>query len=187
MGIADKSTINTRKRIAKWGGFILIFCLIVSLSVFIFISRSGISIFSVRGVSMEPTLSNLDTIVLKSSKTIEKGHIIVFNQPEKWDYSGTPDNVLIKRVVGIPGDTILSDGESLFINGEEYINFKDNNYECKNGLHNTEYVLNPKQVFVVGDNFNHSLDSLRIFCDGEKEFLIHSRLMINYGTITNIL
>ncbi|MFW6006469.1 MAG: signal peptidase I [Halanaerobiales bacterium] len=110
--------------------------------------------FVVDGRSMEPTLSNGERLFV--NKFIyrfhppERGDVIVFNP------QGSSNKKYIKRVIGLPGDTInIKDGKT-FINGkpikEEYINESmDGNFG--------PYQVPDESVFVMGDNRNHSADS----------------------------
>jgi len=69
-----------------------------------------------------------------------------------------PDELLIKRVIGLPNEQIaLRDGR-VYVNGalldEPYIT-----EFCTSRACNGEWLLGPEEYFVLGDNRNHSLDS----------------------------
>lgn len=91
----------------------------------------------------------------------ERGDIIVFRFPkdESKDF--------IKRVIGIPGDTIEIKEKTLYLNGvkqdESYINEISNDEPLLRmipGRDNFGPVTVPENAyFVMGDNRNHSLDS----------------------------
>ena len=94
-----------------------------------------IQVIYVNGESMQPALSNNDILIAKPSSSYNVGDIITFYMPEF-------DETLVKRIVGVSGDTI------------EYINPINNThgvYEVKDG-----------EVFVEGDNYYDSIDS-RVF------------------------
>jgi signal peptidase I len=66
--------------------------------------------------SMTPTLIPGDRIVVdKLASTIHRGDIVVFNNVPADD--GGPE-VLVKRVIGLPGETISSVGATVLINGK---------------------------------------------------------------------
>jgi len=109
--------------------------------------------------SMIPTLEIGDRVLV--NKFIyrftepSRGDIIVFESVDN------PDEDLIKRVVGLPGDTIAVRRGNLFLNGERqtepYTNKKlpDRSFYAKTTV--------PKNhVFVMGDNRGNSADS-RVF------------------------
>ncbi len=74
--------------------------------------------FLVPSASMEPTLQPGDRIlVLKTGYSIERGSIVVFRQPPR-DYSDTNHEDLVKRVIGLPGETISSSATSVYIDGK---------------------------------------------------------------------
>lgn len=120
--------------------------------------------------SMEPTLHgcancNDDHILInKLSYTPQEQDIVVFNRPAGF---ATPDNVLVKRIVGLPGDTVTLRSGLLYVNGlpitENYLNKK-----C--GANPTKPLVAGKSswrvpstdVFVMGDNRCNSEDS-RVF------------------------
>src|SRR6202167_285027 len=66
--------------------------------------------------SMTPTLMPGDRIIVnKLSSTIHRGDIVVFRDPPA-DRGGPP--TLVKRVIGLPGETISSEGGTVLINGK---------------------------------------------------------------------
>ncbi|HEY7948590.1 MAG TPA: signal peptidase I, partial [Acidimicrobiales bacterium] len=65
--------------------------------------------------SMSPTLQPGDRILVnKLSSTVHRGDIVVFANPPA-DRDGPP--TLVKRVIGLPGDRISSQGNTVLING----------------------------------------------------------------------
>ena len=66
----------------------------------------------VDGLSMMPTLHNGDRMIVNKLGKPDRFDIIVFHAPEKKDY--------IKRVIGLPGDTVEYRNDILYINGEPY-------------------------------------------------------------------
>jgi signal peptidase I len=123
----------------------------------------------VDGVSMMPTLEDGDRMIVnKIGYTIGKPDrfdIVVFHAPEQKDY--------IKRIIGLPGDTVEYRNDILYINGEPmeepYLNqYKEEVADSPltedftlEGKLNSEVV--PKDhVFVLGDNRRKSKDSRHI-------------------------
>ena len=91
--------------------------------------------------------------------------ITLFGNPQRFDvvicrYPGRGDTNFVKRVVGLPGDTVeLRDGY-LFVNGEKYEEPYIND-EYRTGPSNTfgPYTVPDGQYFVMGDHRNNSNDS----------------------------
>jgi signal peptidase I len=71
--------------------------------------------------SMVPTLDVYDRIlVLKAFfnwRDVHTGEIIVFSHPPRDQCAGPQDGDLVKRVIGLPGQTIYSSGNSIYIDG----------------------------------------------------------------------
>jgi signal peptidase I len=97
----------------------------------------------------------------------QRGEIIVFRAPKEADAEGghKNENILIKRLIGTPGDTVeIRDGK-VWLNGkpqdEPYIRDpmeKIQRSDVKFGG-DEPYKLKPNEYFVMGDNRNHSWDS----------------------------
>lgn len=105
--------------------------------------------------SMQPTLNpNAVMCVEKVSYIADKpsrGDIVIF------DYVGEEKN-LVKRVIGVPGDTIQISNGSLYVNGE----LRQESYikePMKSDSDYGPYVVPEGKVFVMGDNRNVSKDS----------------------------
>lgn len=111
--------------------------------------------FIAQGPSMEPTAFDNERVLLYKkyylTNPVSRNDLIVFEGPNGKMY--------MKRVVGIPRETLEINGENLYINGERLtsIMFPDNQ------INSSEIELNENQVFVIGDNYNDSLDSRSTF------------------------
>lgn len=109
--------------------------------------------FRIEGSSMEPSMHpNQYVLVDKISYKIgnpKRGDVVVFNYPL------ATERDFIKRVIGLPGETVTIAGGVVSINGdplqEPYIS-QAPDYE-------NSWNLGPDQYFVLGDNRNSSLDS----------------------------
>ena len=110
------------------------------------------------GDSMSPTLPDSSVIIINKlayiRKSPERNDVIVFNQG---DESNSYLNV--KRVIGIPGDTVEILNGKVYINGElfeEQVNTEDIRVA---GLAASGITLLENEYFVLGDNRNSSEDS----------------------------
>ena len=111
--------------------------------------------------SMEPTLLTgvqlfNDKITLKL-RDIRRGDIIVFAPPE-----GEPSHELVKRVVGLPGETVELRQKRVYIGGEPlrepYAQFKRKDEQLQ-GDNLGPITLSKRCLFVLGDNRDESRDS----------------------------
>lgn len=182
--MTDLATKDLTKHLAKIGSIALIGIVILSLSVVATLLIQRVSIFAIAGDSMEPTFENRDSVILKQSKTVNNGDIVFFNKPGSWDEYVDHDTVLVKRITAVPNDKISFDGKQFKVNDETVYKLSENNYECENGQVGYEHVLTNKEIFVMGDNPNHSLDSRRMFCDGEPDKMyIPKHSIVDYGKV----
>lgn len=113
----------------------------------------------VKQTSMQDTLQPNDYLIMYkrayTNKTPERGDIIIF-ESNLLDNAGRT-KLLIKRVVGLPGDTITIADDQLYINGEAY-------YEdyLKDGITTgnvQDFVVPDNEYYCLGDNRVVSVDS----------------------------
>ena len=107
---------------------------------------------------MEPTLAVgsryfVNKLAYKASSP-KRGDIIVFRT------NASDDAALhIRRVIGLPGETVQITGGRILINGEVYNEGKDFPMITNPGLAATAVTLESGEYFVLGDNRNNSEDS----------------------------
>ena len=108
--------------------------------------------------SMEPTLAKGDYLLTDHRAALrqnwQRGDMVIFRSPPSWDSEG---EVLVKRIVGMPGETVSYDDGILHINGqipvEPYLKEKPD-IERR-----TPVTLKADEYWVLGDNRNNSDDS----------------------------
>jgi len=109
--------------------------------------------YHITGDSMLNTLNNGERVlVLKTSKTPQRGDVIIFKVP------GNQNETYVKRVIGLPGETVQ------IINGIVYINSSALDEPYVNGTpygNNATVTVPEGSYFVMGDNRNSSDDSRR--------------------------
>lgn len=145
------------KRVLREIGTWFFWTFAMALLAFVFVFCFGIRT-SVIGVSMEPSLYNGQEVLINRFAYFlvspKAGDIVVFlpNGNENSHY-------YIKRVVGVPGDTVLIQDGLVYVNGElhEEVGTYDRIEDA--GIAQTGVTLGQDEYFVLGDNRNNSEDS----------------------------
>jgi signal peptidase I len=126
----------------------------IVLAVVLFFAINAVSArVRVDGFSMQPTLQDGEYVLVNRlafrNDLPSRGDIIVFVSPQ------TPELDLIKRVIGLPGDTVkISDGK-VQVNGQTL----NEPYIAAAPIYNGEWNVPEGNLFVLGDNRNDSSDS----------------------------
>ncbi len=139
-------------------GIIWIIELAIVIGLAYFVVNFTIERTTMLGVSMSPTLVDQDKIII--NKIAYK-----FNKPERFDIivfkqSGNEHSYYnIKRIIGLPGETInITDG-NVYVNGELLEEPMVIEPITNSGLAAEEITLDKNEYFVLGDNRNNSEDS----------------------------
>ena len=130
---------------------------IVIIVIVLFIVIYIVTLQQVVGPSMSPTLNNGDVLLLDKVsyrfKEIERYDVVALN------YADT--KYLIKRIIGLPGETIEYKNNILYINGEAFQETGIENLITEDfSLKDIGYEVIPDDMYLVlGDNRGNSLDS----------------------------
>ena len=146
------------KFLKEWGPFFGILLLIVLIRSFI------ITPIRVDGSSMSKTLEEGDILLLnKLDQNYERFEIVVFN---------IGGEKLIKRIIGLPGETVEFKNNVLYINGEKLEENYGTGITADFNLSDLGYTIIPDNTyFVVGDNRNNSLDSRYFGCIDQSQII----------------
>ncbi|HSO10769.1 MAG TPA: signal peptidase I [Anaerolineales bacterium] len=138
----------------SWKRFALDILETVILAVVLYFGINAISArVRVDGLSMNPTLQHGEYVLVSrlAYKTGEpqRGDIIVFSFP------GDQKQDLIKRVIGLAGETISIRNNEVLVNGVKL----EEPYIAQSPVYSGEWTVGEGQLFVLGDNRNDSKDS----------------------------
>ena len=122
--------------------------------------------FWIPSASMVPTLGVYDRILVQKAffswRDVREGEIVVFSHPPLDNCPGPEGGDLVKRVIALPGQTIYSSGNSIYVNGrllaEPYLPHSDPlGPPIASSQH--PYRVPPGEFYVLGDNRADSCDS----------------------------
>ena len=128
-----------------------VYVLTIVAAIAVLISTLILPVLQIEGTSMEPTLSNGDIVLLAKTTKFEHGDLCGFT----WN-----NKLLIKRVIGLPGDWIEIDAEgNVYLNGDKL----EEPYVTNMALGECDlefpYQVPQEQYFVIGDMRESSIDS----------------------------
>lgn len=148
-----------------------IITLTILLSITI-VTASGNGFGYTSGSSMEPTITDGTIIFSLKTNSYKKGDIVsikLTKEQEKYERHNL--NIILKRIVAIPGDTVEVEYGVVYVNGVKQDEFSYDGIAFYSlGKINASYVLGEDEYFVMGDNYKLSADS-RIFGLFKKEQL----------------
>ena len=131
------------------GGTIYVLTIVAAVAVLI--ATLVLPVLQIEGTSMEPTLVNGDIVLLNKTTKFDRSDLCGFS----WN-----NKLLIKRVIGIPGDWIEIDVDgTVYLNGEKL----DEPYAAQLSVGECDiefpYQVPQEQYFVLGDMRENSIDS----------------------------
>ena len=131
------------------GGTVYVLTIVAAVAVLI--ATLILPVLQIEGKSMEPTLVNGDIVLLTKTTNFDRGELCGFS----WN-----NKLLIKRVIGIPGDWIEIDTDgTVYLNGEKL----DEPYADQLSVGECDlefpFQVPQEQYFVLGDMRESSIDS----------------------------
>ena len=139
----------------------------IALICFIVVPKYVVQRTQVSGPSMEETLQDEDSLLVEKLS-------YRFGKPERFDivvfyHFLNPDNrdkkdsscyeFYVKRIIGLPGETVQIDGEDIYINGEKLQENYGKDPISYQGVAEEPFTLDEDEYFVLGDNRTVSKDS----------------------------
>ena len=128
-----------------------VYSLIVVAAVAVLIATLAFPVLQISGSSMEPTLNDEEIVVLLKTTNMKKGELCCFSYQNK---------LLIKRVIGQPGDRIdIDENGNVYVNNE----FLNETYVTDKALGECDITfpcyVTDNHYFVLGDHRSTSIDS----------------------------
>jgi signal peptidase I len=139
---------------------------VIALSIFLIIYLFVSSPHQVNGQSMVPNFQNGDYVLSdKVSYRVgnpKRGDVIVFHAPAAADCPTGTGCDFIKRVIGLPGETITVHDNHIWVNDRQVVEpYIPADFQTLpgNATRDKSITLEPNQFFVCGDNRPYSSDS----------------------------
>jgi len=160
---AEPRRRRRRRALAETAIMILVAVLLVGL-----VRAFAFQIFWIPSSSMVPTLGVYDRIVVQKAfftwRDVREGDIVVFSHPPLDHCGGPQEGDLVKRVIALPGQTIYSSGNSVYVNGqllaEPYLPHDDPlGPPVPDASSQHPYRVPPGEFYMLGDNRADSCDS----------------------------
>ena len=149
--------VRKKRSIFRWVLRDVIIPLVVAFGVAMIFQATIAKPYQIPTGSMIPTINENDRILadrlVYHFESIRRGDVVVFNPPASVD-SDTP---YVKRVIGLPGDTVAVENGQVLVNGKPFVvpTAKPTDYMM------SEETVPSGQLFVLGDNRDDSYDSHR--------------------------
>lgn len=149
---SEKTPKNIAREILSWLIYIGV-VIVASLLIVSFVAQRT----EVMGTSMYPTLVEGDQLVVEKVS-------YRFTEPKRFDiivfpYPEDPSVHYIKRIIGLPGETVQISGETIYINGEVLEEDFGTSAMGTAGVAENPITLGEDEYFVLGDNRDVSKDS----------------------------
>jgi signal peptidase I len=125
--------------------------LIVVAAIAVLIATLALPVLQIQGSSMEPTLNDEEIVVLIKTPNLKRGQLCCFSYQNK---------LLIKRIIGVPGDTILINEKGFVYVNDELL---DEPYILDRALGECDidfpFHVTENHYFILGDHRSTSIDS----------------------------
>lgn len=147
----DEQKKQKRKEIMGWGVYIaVLLAIIITFRCFLMIGR-------VPSESMEPTLMVHDWIIgdrhaYDAENKPQRGDIVMFYQQDEKE-------TMVKRVIGLPGETVSFVGGRVYINGEPLDESAYLDDSVRTDCDEKTFKVPEDSYFMLGDNREISLDA----------------------------
>jgi signal peptidase I len=133
----------------------VVLAIIIVVPIRLFIAQP----FVVEGESMHPTFESADYLIVDELSyhigDPHRGDVVIFRYP------GDPSVFYIKRIIGLPGETVhINHGQTIITKTDgSTVTLQESYVVAEDATYTQDTVLGPDQYFVMGDNRPRSSDS----------------------------
>ncbi|WEV50304.1 signal peptidase I [Lactobacillus sp. ESL0731] len=182
---------NKQNEEESLGKFILdvVVMMVVILGIFWLVFTYALSNDSVSGPSMQPTFENNDRLISVRHFEPKRNDVVVLLAPKA--ANDVPGALYIKRIIGLPGDKLVSKNDKMYINGKLFKEpYLDNSLKQADNAAGQTYTTNftykvPKGYYwVMGDHRDISKDS-HIFGPVKRNALV-GKVVLRYWPFNKI-
>jgi len=153
----------------------------IGIAVFVIVYIFVGQLMEVNGSSMEPNFQNKEQIIAEKVslgfKKLQRGEVIIARQPQN------PEKLLIKRVIGLPNETIKISQGKVYINEKEldepYLPKNTTTIEDSTIKEDVIYKIPEESYIIMGDNREDSTDS-RSWGAVPKDLIVGRALLVYY-------
>jgi len=168
--------MKSKKRILEGLVYIALLCMCI-----FFIPRFVAERAKVEGTSMMTTLEDKDQLLVEKLSTqfdkLQRFDIIIF-----YPKGDTSSKLYIKRIIGLPGETVRIADQTIYINGEALDESYGSTFDS--GLAAKDFVLGEDEYFVMGDNRANSTDSRYDSVGAVKRSYIEGKVILRIWPLT---
>ncbi len=170
--------------------FMLAVCLLLGFFIASLITHFVAYQTSVEGQSMEPTLSDGDSVIIQKLSYYfgepQRFDVVVFPVKAKGDGDNGKDSFYVKRIIGLPGETLQVRDGSVYIDGERL----EADQYCLSkmldgGNADAPVTMKEDEYFVLGDNRNMSTDSRNSYVGMVKKKDILGKVFLRIWPLTH--
>ena len=153
---------------------------VIAVILALFVRTFVVQAFRIPSDSMVPTLVQGDRVLVNKlsydAHDLNRGDVVVFSRPPGLPAGPDEPEDLIKRVIGLPGDELVTRDGDVYVNdrllSEPYLPEGTASYGLDQPI-----TVPDDQVFVMGDNRENSTDS-RVFGPVDTDSVIGRAFMV---------
>ncbi|UDY36385.1 signal peptidase I [Dermatobacter hominis] len=172
---SKRSSRSSTRNMVEWA-LVIVGAIVVAFVVKTFLIQA----FQIPSASMHPTLLEGDRVLVNKLSydlhDVNRGDVIVFARPKGMNAGPNDPDDLIKRVIGLPGDTVQTKDGDVYVNGRQLEEPYLADGTVSDGL-DDPVTIPDGHVWVMGDNRGDSQDS-RVFGPIAEDTIVGRAFMV---------